>query len=257
MDDFTSYYGNIAVVPGALRKKRLIKSEKEREPKPQKTVSLKGWCDEKLAVVKGQKTAMAQSIVSGGRGDVLEAWNVEGFKEGVWKRLDKLSPELKETLLPLVASMMEETIYSIDVDVWSKRLDGVDREISEFERRLPPRFSMDLVNVNKFYPASRIGYDDKGRAWDKTLTKYLLGEDSKKKIYFEPFQDWLAENENFYNKVYLVEFQKHAKQSTAPKVEEPHHPEPPMSLAGFYSIGREEGVKEEGEIRSKIYGGRR
>lgn len=225
MENLKDQLGNITVVPVGLRKEREKRKDLEKIPKPDRSISLKGWCDEKLAAIREEKKGLARSIISAASQEISSMWSEEGFKEAVWKRLEKFSPEWKEELLSLVCPLMEDAIYSLALDSWNKRTVDVDRAIVKLESRLPPRFSMDLVNVHKDYPASRIGYDDRGRAWDKWLTKYLLGEDSKKKVYFEPYEEWLVQNEKFYNEIYLVEFQKE-KEAASLVVEAKPEPAP-------------------------------
>jgi hypothetical protein len=88
-----------------------------------------------------------------------------------------------------------------------------------------------------------------------------LGEDSKKKIYFEPYQDWLLENEKFYNQIYLPAYQKEQEFEPLPPVEKVVRRDEPLSPSflhkEFYGLGQEAPPAEEGEIRTKIYGGRR
>ena len=258
IDPKTNRIGEIGVTPVKLREAKLKKNELEKIPKPKKEITAKSWLEEKSAAYEQERRDIARGLIQAAQQDVSSIFNEEVFKDAIDKRLSGLPIERRNLILPTIADLLEETLFSVSLSAWENRTQDVDKSIRNLESRLPPKFSMELVNRHKDYPSGRIVYVD-NEPCDKWLSD-ILG--SKKPIPFNTFDRWLEKLEQAYA-VYLEEHRREQEAKQPPLVEVPAQPQPsdeiPQSVlqAEFYGIGKEkEDISLRGRI-NKIYKGGR
>ncbi|MGA2465508.1 MAG: hypothetical protein ABSH06_14270 [Thermodesulfobacteriota bacterium] len=241
-----------------LRREKLRLAELQRIPKPEKESIDQSFMIGIKKVLEEERDLVLRNVVSASCRDVQDSYSLPLFQAAVSKRYRPQGARLAEldsliAGLPRLEALIEEQDYSLKVGEWSCRMNGLNQILSEMETKLPKPFEHTKINVDPNYPSDRCTMVD--NKWvDVWLTKYL---NSKRPIFFEPYSTWSEKMEEFYEKVYLVEWQKaqdllHVPVAAKPEPPPPFPPEQVVPIRAFLEEGQSE-YPEQGTLKSRIY----
>lgn len=260
MDKIINLLGERGAGVFLVKPEREKKKLAERTPKPEKKINLDSWILDIEKATESELEAKAKSIVSSSNVGITEMWSEDLFKDALRKKVMALPVGERKQLLPLIQKYAEAEIYARSLDKWNHRFDEIDSAIRGYESTFPKPFDIGMMNTNVDYPKERIGFAD-NQPYDRWLTDELK---EKRPVFFSPHDRWLEKLAEFYEKVYLVEYQREQdllRPPVAQKVEPTATPQPePISPAmrEFFAMGEEtlleeDGLTPSGRRRSRVY----
>ena len=258
MDDITRILGEEGSVFCEIKRLKEQRKEAEKRPKPEQR-SKAEWKLNQDKLVEAKAREKARNLVNRAHSEIVSVYSDEGLIERVNSLLEKEMLSERKLLLPFIQESLESMTYGKEMESYNRLTGDLDNAITMTIQNIPKPFSPSLINVDKRFPFDRVAQTSDGRYYDVWLTNGL----KSKPIFFDA-SNYDEKRMEFYEKVYwpagLREKEEEVRQSPQPPTEKPHVEQPisqTVLYKEFYSIGQEAPAKEEGEIRSKIYGGRR
>jgi len=193
-----------------IRKLQAKRLELESLKEPEKMNPFEADLAELESALKAEVAQVVANIVQQANQNISSAYSNEGLLEQAKTIYRKEAGKLAQPFLMLQCfSTFKECLlnaaYSHEIESYSQRFAPIDSNIKAWEKRIPGKFSPDLINKDERFPISRVGQLSDGTFIDRYLTE-LLGS---KPIAFDApnYADKIVEVYQLYKKTFDEEHQ--------------------------------------------------